>query len=158
MKSILVGAFLTMAGVVLVGCGSAGSPDGTSSDEALSNGPTTSSAAPANTIMKVTPGHVIMKVDPSGPSTSSSATCPVGEHSCEMANDKGICVERCIPAGEMCVAPNCVVCDPAGPRPNPACTWNSEECEWDCPVCDPSGPAPEPGCKWDSKACVWLCL
>jgi hypothetical protein len=150
---------LAMAGVitsaafasVLTGCGASDAPTGSESD-ALS-GPTTSSghiekdppstAAPANTIMKITPPNVIMKVNPSGPtassgehpttSTAADGKCGAGEKICQFANDKGICIDRCVADYVMCAEPNCV-------------------------VCDPSGPAPEPGCKWDSEACEWLCL
>lgn len=154
MKSILLGAIFGLAGVVLVGCSSAGTTDeGTSADEALS-APSTAS------------GHTIMKVNPDlpdltarRPTASSGAVgeCPYGERVCQFANDKGICVDRCVPDGVLCAKPDCVVCDPDGPQPHAGCTWNSEECQWDCPVCDPP-PPPKSGCTWDAKACVWLCL
>ncbi len=166
MKFIWMGcAGLSMAASVLTGCGSAGSPDGTTSDEALAGSPTTSSgsvakgpassAAPANTIMKITPpGPTASSREP----TTATGECPSGEKICELANDKGICVDRCVPDAVMCGTPSCAVCDPVGTRPNASCNWNSETCEWDCAVCDPDGPPPEGGCKWDSLHCVWLCI
>ncbi len=163
MKTIwLSSAMLVMAGVmtsaafasVLAGCGASDGSTGSESD-ALS-GPATSSghvekdppstAAPASTIMKITPPTVIMKEIPKGPtvssaggndhggpSTSAGGACGQGERICPLANAEGICENRCVPDDVMCGEPSCV-------------------------VCDPSGPAPQPGCKWDSQACEWLCL
>ncbi|MGH7329971.1 MAG: hypothetical protein ACREJX_16620, partial [Polyangiaceae bacterium] len=107
--------------------------------------------------MKVHPGLPTVAARKPTATSGTGDGCPEGERICEFANDKGICVDRCVPAGVLCANPDCVVCDPAGPRPNPACEWDSAECQWDCPVCDPP-PPPEKGCTWDPKACVWLCL
>lgn len=150
MKAIHLGTMVIGAvTVMIVGCGAADGKDDSSSEQAAL-GPSTSNAAPANTIMKITPElpstHSLhIQQDPPPPSEPEASTrrptatsgaasdgCPVGEHSCEMANDKGICVDRCVPMGVMCVAPNCVVCDPT--------------------------PPPKDGCKWDAEDCVWLCL
>lgn len=124
---------------VLAGCGASDAPTtGTESDELSS----ASAAAPANTIMKITPPNVIMKVNPTGPTAASGnrpsasaaadGKCGAGEKICQLANDKGICVDRCVADDVMCVAPTCVVCDPAGPPPEGGCKWDSEACEWLC--------------------------
>ncbi len=136
MKSILVGSvFLAMSSLFVFGCGSGESaPTGQSSEDISSNGGGASSAT-----------------------TSTAAVCPPHEQTCEFANDKGICVSRCVPDGVMCVKPNCVVCDPDGPQPHAGCTWSTSQCEWQCPVCDPP-PPPKQGCQWDAEKCVWLCL
>ena len=116
-------------------------------------------------------------------STGGHIACPPNEKVCEVASDKGICKDVCVPMGAMCMKPachvcdpssaaprpachwdttkcdwECPVCDPVGAAPRPVCHWDLTKCDWECPVCDPSGPAPQPGCKWDEKACVWLCL
>jgi len=86
--------------------------------------------------------------------------CPPGEHTCQLGGPNGECEDLCVPAAAICAAPppSCKpVCDPAGPAPEPACSWSTTSCEWECPICDPPGPAPEQGCTWDTKACDWIC-
>jgi hypothetical protein len=136
MKSILVASALcAVSSLFVFGCGSGETPSPTgetSQDISASNGSTSASAAP-------------------------KPVCPPHEQTCEFANDKNICVSRCVPDGVMCAKPNCVVCDPNGPQPHAGCTWSTEACQWDCPVCDPVGTAPHAGCTWSTTECQWDC-
>jgi hypothetical protein len=134
MKSILVASTLcALASLFVFGCSSGEtSPTGQSSED--------------------------ISASSGGASTVKPPVCGPHEQTCEFANDKDICVSRCVPDGVMCVKPNCVVCDPNGPQPHAGCTWSTTQCEWECPVCDPPPPPEKTGCTWDEKACVWLCL